>query len=206
MRPNVRVMALVAMVALAACGDNDGVTPGTLSQEQAAELASAIFSQSFFGALEIGYEQPPQAVGGPMLATYSETVEATGPCPLGGEVAINGSVDVETDDETGAGDIDFTLTLVHSSCAVQGQQGTQFTLTGNPSLVFDFLMSTDGEQGFSFSGSISGAVDYAIDGGDEGSCPINYDFSGESSQTGFAAQATGSVCGVDVSQNVSGST
>lgn len=201
MKSNVRAIALAAMLALVGCGD-DGVSPGALSQEEAAELASAVFSQSLAEALAVDVGSPAQTAGGPQLATYSETVEVSGPCPLGGQVALTGAVDGETDDATGAGTIDFTLTIAHAACVVQGEQGTQFTLTGNPSIVLDLSMTTDGQEGFTLSGSMNGLVDYAIDGGDSGSCQFAYGFSGESTASGFAFQTTGSVCGVDVSRTV----
>lgn len=201
MKSNVRVIALAAMLTLAGCGD-DGVTPNTLSQEQATELASAVFSQSLAEALSLDLEWPAQTADGPQLATYSETVEVSGPCPLGGQVALTGAIDGETDDATGAGTFDFTLSIAHAACMVQGEQGTQFTLTGNPSIVLDLSMTTDGQEGFTLSGSMNGLVDYAIEGGDNGSCQFAYGFSGESSASGFAFQTTGTVCGVDVSRTV----
>lgn len=201
MKSNVRMIALAAVTVLAACGD-DGVSPDALTEAQATELASAIFSQSLFQVLALDYQPPQAAAGGPQLAIYSETVDATGPCPLGGEVSLSGSLEGETNDETGAGTIDFSLGLVHAACGVQGDGGTRFTLNGNPSLGFGFTLTTDGEQNFGFSGSLAGAVDYAIEGGDEGTCSIDYDFSGESAQTGFSFQTEGSICGVDVTQNV----
>lgn len=202
MKSNVRMLALAAMVAMVGCGEDDGLTAGTLTEAQAAELASAVFSQSLVDAMSVNYQQPAQSPDGPQLATYTATVETTGSCPLGGEVALGGNVGVETNDATGATDVDFTLTLVHAACVVQGEQGTRFTLTGNPSLVVDFLMSSDGQQNTSFDGSISGAVDYSLQDGEPGTCQIAYEFSGEGSANGFSFQTNGTVCGADVSQSL----
>ncbi|NNL31080.1 MAG: hypothetical protein HKO77_08665, partial [Gemmatimonadetes bacterium] len=157
MKSSVRMFAFVGMLAAAACGD-DGVAPGNLTEEEAQELATAIFSQSLFDALTLNYEQPAQSPGGPQLAMYTATVETTGDCPLGGTVAIDAVIDVETDDQTGAGTIDFAVDLVHAACVVQGDMGTQFTLTGNPDLGFDFLMTTDAEENAEFSGGVSGSL------------------------------------------------
>lgn len=201
MKFNVRFFALAGMLAVAACGD-DGVSPGNLSEEEAQELATAIFSQSLFDALTLNYEQPAQVEGGPQLAMYTATVETSGSCPMGGVVAIDGTINVETDDQTGAGDVDFSVNLVHAACVVQGEMGTQFTLTGSPSLVFDFLMSTDGAENAEFSGSLSGAVDWATDG-NGGVCSIGYEFSGASSQNGFSFQTEGSVCGTTFTESFS---
>lgn len=201
MKSSVRILALAGMLAAAACGD-DGVSPGNLTEEEAQELATAIFSQSLFDALTLDYQQPAQTQGGPQLASYSATVESMGDCPLGGTVAIEAVVDVETDDQTGAGTIDFSVDLVHAACVVQGDMGTQFSITGNPDLAFDFLMSTDAEENAEFSGSVSGALDWSTEGKD-GTCSIGYEFSGSSSQNGFSFQTSGNVCGTTFSESFS---
>lgn len=201
MKSSVRILALASMLAVAACGD-DGVSPGNLTEEQAQELATAIFSQSLFDALSLNYQQPAQVEGGPQLAMYSATVESTSECPLGGTVSIDATVDVETDDQTGAGSIDFELDLVHAACAIQGQMGNQFTLSGNPSIAFDFLMETDAQENADFSGSVTGAVDYAFSG-EQGTCSIAYEFSGSSSTNGFSFETVGNVCGTTFSESFS---
>lgn len=201
MRSSLRYLAVTAMMALAACGDDDAVGTDVLTEAQAAELASAVFSQGLFDALAVNYSQPAQMADGPQLATYTSTVETTASCPLGGQVALTGAVDVETDDETGAGTLDFGLTLTHSSCAVPGDQGSQFTLTGNPNLVFGFIANTTAEGFGSFDGDITGAVDFSTDYG-EGTCQITYEFSGEASETSFSFSTNGNVCGHSVTQNV----
>lgn len=201
MRSSVRYLALVAMTALAACGDDDGVSPTVLSEAEATELASAVFSQSVFNAMAVDYQPPATAPGGPQLASYSATVETSGPCPMGGQAALTGAIDVETNDETGAGTLDYGLTVTHQSCVVQGDQGTQFTLNGNPNLVLEFTATTTGEGFGGFDGSLTGAVDFTTPD-EQGTCQITYDFSGESSQSGFSFSTNGNVCGHSISQNV----
>lgn len=202
MKSTVRYLAMATMLSLAACGGDDSVTPGNLTQEEAEELATAIFSQSFFDALTLNYAPPAQSPDGPALAQYTTTVETTAQCPMGGQVALDAVVDVDENDETGAGTVDFSVALVHAACVVQGEMGTRFTLTGDPSLVFDFLMTSDGQENLSFSGSITGAVAWATDG-KEGSCSVGYEFSGETTQNGFGFQANGSVCGTQISESFS---
>lgn len=201
MKTPIRHLVLTAtVVALAACSD-DSVGPNPLTEAQARELVGAIFSQSFAQAL--AYQPAPaQAPDGPATVTISETVEATAPCPGGGQVSVTGTVDGQTDDQTGAGQIDFAMSLVHSSCVVQGEQGTQFTLTADPGLDFDFSMTTDGEQNASFSGSILGGVAWSTESTQGSTCSFSYDFSGESSQTGFSFQTNGTVCGIEVNHNL----
>ncbi len=201
MKSSVRIVALAGMLAVAACGD-DGVSPGNLSEEEAQELATAIFSQSLFDALALNYQQPAQAPGGPQLATYTATVETTGQCPLGGTVAMEAVVDVETDDQTGAGSVDFSVDLTHVACVLQGDRGTQFTLTGDPNIGFDFLMTTDGQESAEFSGSVSGAIMWSREDGG-GTCSVGYEFSGSSSSNGFSFETAGSVCGTTFSESFS---
>lgn len=199
MRSSVRILTLAAVVSLAGCDDPVGTSD--LSESEATELAGAVFSQSLVDAMAVDWQQPAQAPAGPQLASYTTTVATSGSCPLGGDVALTGDIDVETDDQTGAGTLEFGLTLVHASCVVQGDQGTRFTLTGNPNLTLDFTASTDGESFGSFSGTIGGALDYATEA-DEGTCSIAYDFSGQSSQSGFSFQTDGTVCGHEVSRSI----
>lgn len=202
MKSSVRYLAVACMVALAACGDDDSVSPDDLSQAQAEALATAVFTQSFMGAFGLNYQSPPQAPDGPALAMYTWNGEATHPCPLGGEVAISAAVDVETNDETGAGTIDFDVEQVPSGCVVQADNGTQFTLNGDPSLTFDFLMENDGEQNLDFGGTLGGAVAYSFDDG-EGSCPVTMEFTGSGTPNGFSFANAGTVCGMDFSTEFS---
>lgn len=202
MKSTVRYLAMATILSVAACGGDDSVTPSNLSQEEAEELAGAIFSQSFFDALTLNYAAPAQSPDGPALAQYTTTVETTGECPMGGQVAIDATVNVDENDTTGAGTVDFSVELIHASCVVQGDMGTQFTLSGNPNILFDFLMTSDAEGSATFGGSITGAVAWSTSD-KEGSCSIGYDFSGDSSQNGFSFQASGSVCGTQFSESFS---
>ena len=196
-----RTLALVAVVAVGACGDDDPVSSTTLSEAEAQELAGAIFTQSFFQAMTLDAGLPAQSVDGPQTVTFNETVQATADCPLGGQLSLDGNALGDVDDQTGAGTIAYTMTLVHSGCVVQGDQGTQFTLTGNPSLVFSFDVTTDGGDNSSFSGGFDGAVGFSTSDAD-GSCGMDYGFAGETSTTGFSFSTTGTICGIDVSQNL----
>lgn len=201
-KPSARYLTVAAMVALAACGDDDSVTPDNLTEAEAQALATAVFQQSFMSAFTLDYEQQqPQAVNGPATATYQAEIETTAACPLGGEVALSAVVDVQTNDETGAGTVDFSVAQVHSNCGVQGDQGQQFTISGDPGVTFDFLMETDGQENFGFSGSLTGALSWATDG-KAGTCAVSVEFSGQGSPTGFSFSNAGTVCGVDFSESV----
>ena len=201
MRSNLRILALAATVVFAGCGDDDSVSPTNLTEAEATELASAIFSQSFFQALSLQAGVPAQSADGPAAVTFNETVDISADCPLGGMVSLMGTTSGDVDDQTGAGEISITVELEHSGCVVQGDEGTQFTLTGNPNLAFSFNITTDGGDNSAFSGGILGGVEFATSEKD-GNCSIDYDFSGEASANGFSFATTGSVCGVDVSQNL----
>ena len=85
---------------------------------------------------------------------------------------------------------------------VQGDRGTQFTLNGNPGVVFSFVIESDGGDNTSFSGTLNGSVDWATPE-KSGSCGITYGFSGQTSATGFSFSTEGTFCGQDVSQTLS---
>ena len=197
----IRTLALLAALAIGACGGDDPVSTTNLSEAEAQELAGAILTQGFSQAMTLNAGPPAQSADGPQMVTFNETVEVTADCPLGGQLSLDGNASGDIDDQTGAGTIEYTMTLVHSGCVVPGDQGTQFTLTGNPSLVFTFDITTDGGDNTSFSGGFDGAVSFSTSDAD-GSCAMAYSFSGDTSADGFSFSTSGTVCGIDVSQNL----
>jgi len=195
-----------AVVALGGCGDDDSIT-GTdttsLSEAEVDELAGVIFTEAFLSSFTLGSE--PQQAGGPQPTVATFDFDNTGPCPLGGEINVVGSVVSDTDDTTGAGTFTFSMDATHAGCVVRSDQGTQFTLTGNPAIEFDMEASSDGQDFGEFSGSITGGVLWAT-GDRDGSCGVNITFSGQASSTSFGFSIGGTVCNTTVDSSVSIST
>ncbi len=193
-----RVIALSAALIVAACGE-DSLVPSDLSQDEAQELASAILSATFAnsGTIPTG----PQ-LSGPQMVEFMTTFDDTAPCPMGGEVALSGSLDVYVNDTTQAAELTYVMTQVHDGCVVQGDGGRQFTLTGNPNLGFNFLVSTEGES-VTWDGTVAGTLDWVHDG-NSGSCGISYEFSG-TAQAGqsIGGSVEGTVCGYQIDREFS---
>jgi hypothetical protein len=195
-----RFLALLGVLAVAACGD-DPTGTSNLSEAEAQELAAAVLTAAFTSWSYV--PTGPAMADGPALAPYeySDSWEGTAPCAGGGNVAVSASVSAVGDDETGETDVDMELSQVHNNCVVQsGQQ--PFTLNGNPSLVVDLMLESDGDQSTSFDGGINGALDYEYDGR-SGTCSIAYEFAGNMTGSTGSWSVNGNVCGVSVEQQLS---
>jgi hypothetical protein len=193
-RSKLGVMSLIAAGTLVACGDSTGVEV-ELSDAEAAALAEAVIQAAVF-ATATG-PAGPAPVSGPHAAPYSSQADVsfTADCLLGGSVAVDGSVDVSGDDETGAGRIELSVTHDHDGCVVESDNGVVFTFDGAPILGLDLVIESDGQGELGWAGTIAGAVDWATDER-EGRCSIALDFAGLVSDVEDAIQISveGAVC------------
>jgi len=198
LRKFVGMMALVAALGTAACGD-DGTGVSNLTEAEAQDLAGVVLV-STFGALG---SQPAPAADGPALAPieYEAAVETVVPCQNGGEVAVNGTLTFSGDTESEASRIAWGMGQVHNACAAVSESGRAFTLWGNPGVEVDFVMETD-EQGLvAWVGSVDGTLDWATEDKD-GTCEIFVEFSGSMTAEGaFSGNASGRVCNISVSES-----
>lgn len=194
----VRFAALAAVFALGAC-DSALTSTGEMSEAEATELAGVIMENVMSNS-----SAPPAAVDGPQLVPFSSetSVEYTAECPLGGTLAIMGDASISGDTETEELEIGYTVSHTHNMCSAMGENGSEFTLTGNPDLELD--MSVELIDGNVFwEGSIEGAVDWSTDGR-EGTCVVDYAFEGTATpQESMSASVTGSVCGFNLSHSFS---
>lgn len=207
MRNRRRIFVLaMAVVVAGACGDDDSITgsdTSSLSEAEVDELASVIFTETLLSSFTFG--SAPQQAEGPQPVVATLDFDNTQPCPLGGDLSVAGSVVSDTDDTTGAGTFTFTMDATHAGCVVESDQGTQFTLTGNPAIELDMQASSDGQDFGEFSGSITGGVLWAT-GDRDGSCGVNITFSGQASSTSFSFTIGGTVCSTSVNSSLSIST
>ena len=197
---NVRLFALFALLATAAC--DEALVPGELTETEAAELAAVIMESTFANTAGLG--ETAQASGPAMVPVeYSQSVDASLPCPMGGNVGIEATVDYVGDTQSQAFELDYTMTQTHDGCGAETEGGRQFTLNGSPNLQLDIgIMSEDG-QSASWSGSITGAIDWESEGF-EGSCSMSLEFGGSAlAETSANFEMNGSVCGHSVQQTLS---
>jgi hypothetical protein len=194
MRTELRVLSMIAASAVVACGDSTGVDV-ELSDAETAALAEAVIQAAVFATAN--GPSGPAAVSGPQAAPYSSQADVsfTAECLLGGSVAVDGSVDVSGDDETGEGRIELSVTHDHEGCVVESDNGVAFTFDGAPSLGLDLVIESDGQGELGWSGTIAGAVDWATEER-EGRCSIALAFAGLVSEVEDAIQISveGAVC------------
>lgn len=196
-----KLLALLGVFALAACGDDDPTGTSNLTEAQAQEVASAVFTSAFLAWSQIPQE-PPAAADGPAMAPYSYDFswEGTAACPGGGTTSLVATVSSSGDTETQAGSADIEFTSVHDGCVVQSASGP-IVLTGNPSVIVDLSYESDAEGNATFDGGINGALDYDFDG-EDGTCAIAYSFSGSIAGESTSFSVNGNVCGVSIQQQV----
>jgi len=193
---SVRLAALAAVFAFGACGETLTST-GDISEAEATALAGVIMENVIGNSGSI-----PSAVNGPQLVPFeaNTSVEFAAECPLGGTVAVMGDASVAGDTETEEFAVGYTVSHTHNACRAMGEDGSEFTLNGNPDLSLDMTVELVGET-IDWDGSVDGAVDWMVDGR-EGTCVVDYQFSGAATlEQSVTANVTGTVCGFTVSQS-----
>ena len=203
MKREVRLLALVGLVGVAACSGDDGVSPGDLSDAEAQALAGVILQQAFASTAQIETTPAPAAVGPALVpVTFSRSVQTTVPCPLGGNVAVDASFDYVGDTEVEDAEIDFSITHLHDGCVVATEGGTQFTLDGNADapLTLGITVVSDA-TGADWDGGITGSVHWAS-GDRDGTCQVGLQFGGSVTQDAASFNMSGAVCGTSVSQQL----
>ncbi|MDA1104500.1 MAG: hypothetical protein O2956_13000 [Gemmatimonadetes bacterium] len=203
---SVRFVTVLGLIAVSACGGDDLVNVGELSEAEVAELTGAVMWAALSSGLDLSAFQPAAAAGGPQATpiSFNRTVAATVPCPLGGNVGVAGSLTVTGDTEAEGGRLAYEVTHVHDGCVVASETDRQFTFWGNPDLGLEFFVDVSEAGGVEWGGDIEGAVDWET-GGREGTCVLNVTFSGAIQLQSEAGSATvsGTACGTQISQSLS---
>lgn len=183
----------VSMSVLAGCKDDPiGVNSGDAMTE--AEI------QAFFYALSnafSSFSNPPAAVG-PARATgsYSESFDASAPCPTSGTMAASVSVHATVTDAPAAVDATYQARVTPHLCVVPTEGGT-ITVDGSPYIQMSLDLSFT-ETTIDFEGTESGGIAFTSSDGRTGSCLFDVSFSGTATSTSGSSSVSGSVCGVSV--------
>lgn len=191
-----KLAACAAFVAFAACQNGEVVGPGlggdTVSASEAAAISGFLVNNAFssWDLGGVGGGGSSVLAGTPITIDYA--VDASAGCPLGGELAVAGSITGSIDDQTFAGSLNLNVETSASNCGFL-HEDTQFTLNTSPNLVLSGGFSFDqgelvGQAVFTYVG----AVQWAADDGRSGSC--TYDVSVTASETGSLVES-GTVCG-----------
>jgi hypothetical protein len=199
----VRLMAVVAAVGLAACGETD-LEMAELTEAEAQALAGLVLMATFSNTGDVP-TQPSAVAGGPQAVPFefSNTFEGDFPCPLGGAVAVTAEFDASGDTQSEAGRIEYSMTQVHDDCGVMSEEHGQFNLFGAPSLTLDFVVENNGQGVTEWGGSVTGAVEW-VNEGRTGTCTVALEFSGrQEGADALDALFGGAVCGFHVQQELS---
>jgi len=194
---------LIATMALGACGEDPTVVnSGNLTEAEARAIAEFLLSSTYDNAFSSvqGAPDGPQAVP----FNFTTQVDVTAPCPLGGVVDISATATISGDTEQEGGSIEMNMTEVHQDCmAEQEGTGIQFTLNGHDDVVASFSATSTPSGDMTVSGSLVGGLDWMTANG-EGTCVINMSYSASGNElTGpVSATVTGSICGVEVAQEL----
>lgn len=191
-----RIMTLMATIAFAACGESTGVV-GDITEEEAGELAAAVFTTVFASASEAPSD-PPAPVGGPLAAPFAFTrsVDFVAECALEGVVDVSAFLDVEGATESDAGRIEYALTLDHQGCTAASPNEVVFTLDGAPDVTVNLVAENDGQGNVDVIGSLAGSVAWSAEGREGGVCEMDLELSAAISETAQTVEfaVSGSVC------------
>ena len=196
-------LALFASLLLTgACSDSDepiGPVPDAdLTLAEAAALAG-LFAGEAIGSTAGQVPNGAAAVAGAPVP-FDLALSVTAPCPLGGEVAFQGSVVGELDVEAESLSVTFTASQVHASCTVDAE-GTTVTVSGNPGLNLTSHLTVAGNppEG-THTATLTGGFTWSSADGREGDCDIDVSTTVDvGTETG---SASGTVCGHSVDVTV----
>lgn len=199
MRTHIRWSALaVTLLTVAACSDDPVEATGDeLSAQETQSLAYAVMSSSFAFVAALPVDPGTGTTADGVLAEPVEfSFDETVPCPQGGSVSIEGTVSGDSEAETGSWDLDYSGTVTHMACVVQGFQEA-FTLDGDPAVAVTVSTTyvdhePSGDQTWSYDGNVGWQT-----GDKQGTCSMNLDFAWAG--TGVQnATIGGTVCGQSV--------
>lgn len=193
----------IGSLGLAACGDDDDDTtgPGNSGDELTVVETQALVEVLLGGALFGMGGSFSQASAGDLQAgspPFSESINETESCALGGNVKLTGNANGNFDENTGAGNMNVKLDMVHAGCKGQASTGEVFTINGAPKLTTEFDW-VSGETSFSFDGGMNGTVKWAT-GSKEGTCAVTMSFALAADYAGenYTGSSTGTVCGQSI--------
>lgn len=196
MRKVIPLLTLAGFIA--ACGDGPTNSGDTLTQQQAEELAGVVIEYGFAGFGGVANA----AQGGGAMQSISYDVDDSGPCPDGGTVALKGSINIDVSANQTDATLGYDYTITHNSCKATGENGTVFTLSGDPNVKATGTMNFHQDTGIDGSLNYDGGVSWMAEGM-SGTCAMdlsaNFDFS--AAGTG-SATVSGNVCGISINRSV----
>lgn len=191
MRTLIRCVAATSLAfSIAACGDSTGPNV-TLTEEQVADMMDAMAN-----AGAAGFTPPP--VGNLVVLTINQTVD----CPNGGTSSVAATID----ENVNTGATAMTITQGFTNCKSASSTGRVWTFNGKPNIVSTFNGTSNAATGaFTMSGTQKGGISFSSDLG-TGACDfdVTFSMSGNENTEQFSVTVSGTVCGRNISQSISG--
>jgi hypothetical protein len=184
---------------LLGCADSEDPAAPEVSELSAAEAA---LLAGMLAGNALGSTDGPVAGGtaGPASVPFDFGVNVTLPCPLGGEVTLQGEMAGDIDPEAETLVFTVTASQVHSSCAMDAQ-GVTVSITGNPGLEFWSELSASGDppEGTQ-AATLTGGFDWETSDERSGTCAVDLSMTRDFGLK--AGNASGTFCGHTVEVSV----
>ncbi|HET7463405.1 MAG TPA: hypothetical protein VFJ82_19290 [Longimicrobium sp.] len=172
------VAALVTTAALAACdaGGATGPRDAQLTAAQAASLNRALLNsgaQFANGSVPAGARgaRSTNAVGS---GAFSFTFDTTVPCTPSGNTGVAGTLGGSVDALARSGTVQANLAFTHHDCAIKADDGTTFTLNGDPRIDVTLNAASGETTGLTaFQLTEVGAFNWTRGDGSSGHCNVN---------------------------------
>ena len=132
------------ILAIAACDSSTGLS-ANISQADANKLAADMDAVSTLGTSDFGLGASfsvgvdgSGAASTTTLAptTFNNTFDVTKPCPKGGTVEIEGTINGTGDRTTHSLTVDANATRTDTDCAFEARNGGTITVNGNPNIAY----------------------------------------------------------------------
>lgn len=199
MRKNALITAAALAVLVTAC-DTTTTPDSALTPTELAELSNAMIQEGLAESADTSLTSSLASTTADGLAldvvTRSTEISRTFDCPLGGEIAMVGSMERTRDTETRAGTMDMTATRTFTDCARPLRDST-VTITLNGEVTFTAHREWQAGQWHGAQEiTLLGAIDWATSDGRAGTCEIDIE-AGFDPET-RTRNVTGSVCDEDI--------
>jgi hypothetical protein len=191
-------IACLPIAVFTAC--NDAAGPGdSLSSEEALAVTAQVLASgesvtSSINATASAGDQSTAAAP----TTFTHTYQSSHPCPSGGHVAFDLTVEGSFDPEAHAFEVDVEGSQTHDDCAFP-HNSLVITVDGNPDI--DFIAraaANNGQPSEPYTANVSGGFRWSTSDGRTGTCTVTI-----ASVTDFAAKrrtVEGNVCGHTVNE------
>ena len=175
-----RLLALVALAttaALAACdaGGATGVRDGQLTAAQAASLSRAMLASASTyanGSVPAG-ARGARSMDAAGSGSFSFTFNTTQACTPQGNVAVAGTIGGTADGTARTGTVQANLALTHQGCTVKADDGSTFTLNGDPKIDVALSAASAASGLTAFQLTETGAFTWSRGDGNSGRCTLN---------------------------------